>query len=342
MILDKNESISIKGNFYENSKNLSFLENLLNVYNQALQDFRLYLYKKGWILSSNVIPSLFGEPLETFRCLFRRFKGWQPLWEKHGFYNAADPHSLKKLQESLRNNDPHIHETPVLLFHGLYSSPDIWIPWAAELNEAKKNKKIGHVITLQLPNDFTERMKVVYQAIDDITTIYSDHKKEVQVDIIGHSSGGYAGHLAAFHSDHIEITDDNNVERRWHSHNPAHRNKKVRKVISVAAPTWLCCRGQHDETTPCNSSPEFIYPWKVFSERDVEKAYTETQIKTIQNHHDNIYDIVATQDALSSNISPLHKSQVFNFKLGHLGVVACKHVCKKVISILSGEIHHKI
>lgn len=319
------------------SSSHSFVERISDVYQLAIQDFSQFLFRKGWVISSLMIPSIFGEPLETLKSAIRRIIGWKSTWDKNGFFDAADSKSLNKLIKTLEQDESLRNQTPVLLFHGVFSTPDIWLPWADQLKKAKEKKKIGHIITLQLPNNLKERMKVVYKAIDNITQIYqkANGQKEVQVDLIGHSLGGYAGHLAAFLPEEIEIEDEKKIERRWHSTESMHRNPKVRKVISIAAPTWLCCKGMHDETTICKPEKQDIYPWKAFTEKNIEKAFTNPQINTIQKHHDNIYDIVATQDAISSTISPLPKNQVFHFKLGHLGVATNQKVCKKAISILS-------
>lgn len=321
------------------TKKASLFERISDAYHTAVQDFSQYLFRKGWIISSMIVPSLLGEPLESIQSAVRRIFGWKTTFEKHGFYDAADAGSLAKLRHTLNGDDPSKNQVPVLLFHGVFSTPDIWMPWADELQKAQKDKKIGHVITLQLPNNLEERMKVVYKAIEDIAEIYrtTNNQQQAQVDIIGHSLGGYAGHLAAFNLDQIEIKDDAKVERRCHSIDPAHRNPTVRKVVSVAAPTWLCCNGQRDETTPCEPNQQDIYPWKVFTEKNIERSFTPGQVETIQNCHQNIYDIVATQDAISAIISPLPKEQVFHVKHGHVGAATCTEVCKLAVSILSSH-----
>ncbi len=314
----------------------SLLERISDAYLGTVQDFSQYLFRKGWIVASLIVPSLFGEPCASIQSAVRRIFGWKTSWESHGFYNAADSNSLAKLRDTLKGQDPANNQTPLLLLHGVFSTPDIWLPWADTLQQAEKDKKIGQVITLQLPNNIEERMQVVYKAIDAIAEIYREVNKlpAAQVDIIGHSLGGYAGHLAAFNPDQIEIKEQTKVERRWHCIDPAQRNPKVRKVISVAAPTWLCCQGQRDETTLCEPGHAEIYPWKVFSEKNIAQSFTPAQIATIQQHHHNIYDIIATQDAISATVSPLPKEQVFHVKHGHLGATTCPKVCQLAISIL--------
>ena len=297
-------------------------DRITHAYQVALQDFSQSLFRKGWIVPSLVIPTIFGEFGETVRTCARRISGWKSTWEKYGFFNGSDPASLDQLRQRLQEGDSSIYQNPVLLFHGIYSSPDIWLPWADELYQAKQQRKIGHVITLQLPNDMEERMKVVYRAIEDVVRVYREVNPvlDVQVDLIGHSLGGYAAHLAKYQEDKIVIRDEANVERRWHSHDPAHSNHHVRKVITVGAATWLCCHGQHDETTICDPAKEDIYPWKVFSDKTIEKSFTTEQLKVIRSIHHNIYDFVGVYDGISSVISPLPERQVFTFKHGHLGL----------------------
>jgi len=311
---------------------------ITDAYQTAIQDFSQSLFRKGWVIPSLIIPAVFGEFGETFRSSVRRIAGWKNQWKDHGFFNAGDPESLNQLRTQLKNNDPVKNKTPVLLFHGLFSSPDMWLPWAKELQQAERQQKIGHVITLQLPNDIVERMIIVYKAIENVVSIYKEAnpKNEIQVDLIGHSLGGYAAHLAAFRAEHISLIDENNVERRWHSRHSTHRNDHVRKVISVGAATWLCCYGQHDETTVCEPGKEDIYPWKVFTEKSVDQSFTKDQIKVIRNHHADIYDFVGEHDGISSTVSPLPDNQVYTFRHGHLGLTTCPEVCKVAISILAG------
>lgn len=312
---------------------------ITDAYQEAIQDFSQTLFRKGWVIPSLIIPSIFGEIGETFRATVRRFIGWKEPWKTYGFFNAGDPVSLDQLCTSLKGNDPLKDKNPVLLFHGLFSSPDMWLPWADELKKASLQQKIGHVITLQLPNDMQQRMEMVFAAIDNVVRIYQEanlHKK-VQVDLIGHSLGGYAAHLAAYRPEHVVIKDETQTERRWHSHHPDYRNDNVRKVISLGAATWLCCHGQHDETTICEPGKEDIYPWKVFSNKTVEHSYTKKQLEVIRSHHEGIYDFIGVHDGISPIISPLPKQQVLTFRHGHLGLATCPEVCKAAIAVLEGR-----
>lgn len=316
---------------------LSLWARMTDLYQTAIQDFSQMLFRKGWTISSMIIPSLFGEFDEVVRSSARKIFGWKDSWEKHGFYDAGNPDSLNLLRVRLNGNDPAKDKTPVLLFHGLMSSPDTWLPWAGELQKAEKENKIGHVITLQLPSNLKKRMEIVYKIIDEVAGIYKEANggKNVPVDLIGHSQGGYAAHLATVRPEYITLKDENGVERRWHSMDPAHRNENVRKVISLGASTWLCCQGQHDETTHCEPHKEDIYPWKVFSEKSVEKSFSPAQLDAIRASHENIYDFIGTHDGISAIVSPLPENQVFMFRHAHKGIVSCPEVCKIAVRVLS-------
>ncbi len=316
----------------------SIFERITDIYLTAVQDFSQFLFRNGWKTCALAIPSLFGELGESILSAVRRIFGWETTLTKcYGFYNAADPASLDCLLSTLKDDPGEKERIPVLLFHGLFSTPDIWMPWAMELEKAEKSKKIGPLITLQLPNDLQERMKVVYKAIDDVAEIYRQAGREqpFQVDLVGHSLGGYAGHLAAFLPDQITLKDEKGVRRRWHNVGPSSRNETVRKVVSVAGPTWLCCTGQHDETTVLPPEREDIYPKNVFTTKKIEGSFTPDQIATIRSTHQGIYDIVGSYDAISSTVSPLPEEQVYQFKLGHVGLATDPRVCQIAISILA-------
>lgn len=321
----------------ENSnRNPTLLDRTSDTYQEIIQEFSQWLFRSGWTVSSLLVPSLFGEPIESAKSAFRRIFGWQSPWEKLGFFDVGNPNGLKRLKKTLKKSDSWNEGIPVLLFHGVFSTPDVWLPWGPTLQKAQVKNKIGHVIAIQLPNNLEERMRVVYDTINKIAKLYQKKGIE-QVDIIGHSKGGYAGHLAAFLPDSIQIKDASDVERRWHSIDPQDRNPLVRKVISIAAPTWLCCQGQTDETTVRKSKNKDIYPEKIFTEKDIEAAYTTDQLKTLQDSqlHKDIYDIVATQDAISATLSPLPLDRVFYAKHRHLGITTCPKICKLAISILA-------
>ncbi|WP_068466891.1 esterase/lipase family protein [Candidatus Protochlamydia phocaeensis] len=300
----------------------SLFDTCAGYYKQAVQHASQYLFRKGWVISHYMVASLFGEPGASISSAVRRLFGWKSSWEEKGFYDAGDAKSLDKLSAALENdaqeNDAgYCPPVPVLLFHGVHSSPDIWAPWLSELQEAEKRKDIGHVITLQLPNEMQARMEVVRRVLADIANRYQAAfpSMQPQVDLIGHSKGGYAAHLAAFASDEIYV---NGIERRWHridEHNPL-----VRKVISIAAPTWLCCEGQVE------TENRDIYPLR---------GFTPDQLETIHHCHDNIVDFVAIEDAISVTDSPLPPAQVYRIKHGHLGII-CPVVCQLALSILKG------
>lgn len=318
-------AVSGQSDYYyiDEIKSLSFIERISDLFQRILQDFSFYLSKKGWKISSLILPAVLGEPIETMRSAARRIFGWKSSWERHGFYDAGNPKSLEKLVDKLKEEGAN-KLSPVLLFHGIFSTPDIWMPWSDALQKSRDQGKIGHVVSLQLPDDLEKRMGVVDETINRLVKIYQHQSK---INLVGHSLGGSAAHLAAFEASVIQ--DENGMEKRWHYHE---RNQHVGKVISIAAPTWLCCNGQKDETTVGNQA---IYPEKAFSGKKVEGSYSGAQIKAIRESHKDIYDIVGTQDGITATVSPLPPSQVCVFKLGHLGVATSKKVCEVAIGILS-------
>lgn len=310
----------------------SFPTRIRDAYIRAIQSFSQALFQKGWIISHYLVGSLCAEPVAALASGFRRTFGWKASWTKHGFYDAADPLDLKRLEVTLKAEvlaGKQLHGAnyrpplPLLLFHGVHSSPDMWLPWTPELKKAKEEKKIGHLISLQLPDEMKARQAIVRKAIADISQIYQrvlDLPGNVhpQVNLMGHSKGGYAAHLAAYNTE--TVYDDAGVERRWHCIDQ--RNPLVRKVISVAAPTWLCCMHQKDEMHPHNHD---IYPLS---------GFTPQQLETIRTHHADIYDIIAEEDTISPTSSPLPTAQVKMVKHGHIGVANCPQVCRLAISIL--------
>lgn len=276
--------------------------------------------------------TLLAEPHETFRAAISSVFGWKKRLQKRGFYDANDAQSIKQLKKYLEMN-PNA-KMPILALHGLSSDPSIFKPWSRTLHQAQIEGKIGKIVTLKLPNDLDKRMAMVYKTVHRLSKIYRKRTGKSQVDIFGHSLGGYAGHLAAFKPNSIQIKDANGVERRWHLVGQEQRNSEVRQVISIVAPAWLCCSGQKDETSP-KQKREDIYPLKIFTEKNVKTAYTKAQLKAIKKHHENIYDFVAEFDAISPNASPFPKKQITTFNKGHMGVMTDKKVCEKLISVLS-------
>lgn len=315
-------------------KNSSISERTSRAYNTAIQDFSQWLYRKGWVIGSFMSACLLGEPLETFKSAVRKVFGWKSDFEKKGFYDAGDPKSLKKLKADLKQNPS--HAVPVLGLHSLAASPSIFKPWAENLAKARDEKRIGHFITLQLPNDLSQRMEIVYRTIEKISKIYQKRTGQRQVDLIGHSLGGYSAHLAAYLPEALEIKDKEGVVRRWHKVGNKNRNPLVRKVVSIAAPTWLCCHGQKDKTSP-KQKIEDIYPVKATTEKSIKKAYTRKQRKTIRKYHKNIFDVVGSYDAISPIISPLRKKQIITVPKGHNGIISSKKVGMEVIALLSAK-----
>ncbi len=310
-------------------------ERIKRAYLIVIQDFSYYLFKKGWKITSMIFPTIFGEPVVNFRCSIRRIVGWKAQWDKLNFYNALEPKSLDKLRTRLKTDDPVNNKPPLILFCGLFSTPDMWLPWSKQLHQAQKKGLIGHVITLQLSNHLPARMTEVYHVVEAITTIFKEQGKTEKTDLMGHSLGGYAAHLALTKKEYIHIHDEKHIERRWHSIAPEHRNPLVRKVISVAAPTWLCCANQKDETTQCKEHKQDIYPWKIFKNKTVAASYTENQVNDIQANHEGIYDFVASLDAISPNASPLPVKQVRIFNETHCSILSNQKVCAAAIEILS-------
>lgn len=305
------------------NEKMSVLSRLRACYIRNIQAFSQYLFKKGWVIPHYLVGSLFAEPgtvaAASTSGLCRRV-GLLPTWQKHGFFDAGNPESIKALIQTVKAQiaeKPGVKlPPPVLLFHGVMSTPEVWLPWASTLTEAKNKGQIGQVITLQLTNEMSARMKEVRNAIAAVVEAYklAGHE-DVNVDLIGHSKGGYAAHLAAFKKE--TIYDDAKIERRWHNHE---RNPLVRKVISIGASTWLCCMGQKDD------KGHDIYP---------EGKFTEAQRETIQRNHEDIVDIVPTEDAICVTESPLPFAQVYKVRHGHLGVLSCPDVCRLAVSILA-------
>lgn len=311
-----------------------FFERAHDSYQNSIKSLSQRLFQKGYFIPHYIVGSVFSEPLTTLIASINQLRGWRSTWQKHGFYEASDPESLKKLEADLRimaATKPGMKPAiPALFFHSLHATNSIWRAWSNELAQAQRSGDIGCVISLQLPNDMTKRVELANKAIDAITDIYKRVFKlrRQRIDLVGHSKGGYTAHLVAFSKQHIydpepigkKSSQKTNVERRWH--NIDARNPKVRKVVSVAAPTWLCCDGQRDGEH-----------WDIYPK---DGRFTEEQKRIIEKSHSEIYDIVATQDAISSTSSPLPSKQVFEFKLKHLGSVNDLEVCRKVVSILKG------
>lgn len=313
----------------------SLFSRIRDGYIETIQNISQSLFKNNWVISHLLVGSLLGEPCAAHLSGIRRLFGWKASWEKHGFFDASDPSSLKKLETTLKAElvaAQKIHGPsysykpvpPVLLLHSLQATPAIWMPWNSELQKARDLKQIGHLITLQLPNEMQARQNLVRQTIEKISQVYrralklSDESPAPQLDLIGHSRGGYSAHLAAFKTE--VVYDQSKIQRRWHCIDE--RNPLVRKVVSLAAPTWLCCMNQTDEKHPTNND---IYPLSGFSQK---------QIETIHAHHRDIYDIIASEDTISVTSSPLPENQVKIVKHGHLGLTNCLDVCRLALSLL--------
>ena len=297
------------------------LDNISSLANKAIQDLSQWLYHKGWVIGSYLTASLIGEPLETIKASLRIAVSWQSALGKQGIIDAANQKELNSFKVN--------GKVPVILLHGVYATPHTFIPWAPYLKAAVDSKEIGPVLTLQLDNDLEKRMKQLYKVIEKVCRIQQDKGiPNPQVDLIGHSLGGYAAHLAMCNEDQITIRDEKGIERRWHSIKKEDRNPQVRKVISVAAATWNCVSGQ------TNGKNDDIYPPEVFTRKDIESAYPADQLKAIRESHEDCYDFVGTFDALSATVSPLHKKYVYSFTHKHLGILTCPKVCRKAIDIL--------
>lgn len=314
----------LTGKVNEVHANRSILSKVEEVFNRTIQIFCRWLFSKKWVVSSYFVASLIGETSEAVKSGIRRLRKWQTTLKKHEVINAQDEASLALLKDKLNG------KRPVLLLHGVHATPHTFIPWAKQLGDAYKAGDIGPLITLQLPDDMECRMALLYDTIDKICGIIGGDNP--QVDIIGHSKGGYAAHLAKTKKDKLTIKDRFGVERRWHSIDKGSENKKVRKVISVAAPTWMCC--QSKKTVICES----IYPKGIFAAEHVDLIYERLQLTDIRENHKNYYDFVAVDDAISPVVSPLPNEQVFRFKHKHLSIISCSKVCWQAIKLLTNSI----
>lgn len=324
----------------------SLCQRISDAYQRAIQDFSQFLFRKGWVNTSLVIGGLFGEPCESIKSTFRRFfLGWKSNWKQNGFHDAGDLKDFKALKYS-----PLIELPGVLLLHGKFCNPSMYRSFVPQLQQAQKEGKIGHVFTMQLPNSVREAEPILRKAIDGISAIYqavrkdreaerkgheAEEKTGAYLDLVGFSLGGYLAHLAAYlHTQVFQVIKGKNIERRWHRIGPGERNPLVRKVISIAAPTWSCCQGQTDQTTKPPPRTVDIYPQGVFTHKTIE-AYTPGQLEEIRKNHEGIFDIVATDDAISATISPLPPDQIRYVKHGHLASATCSKVCELVINILA-------
>lgn len=279
-------------------------------YLSRVKSFKNYLFRKGgdgWNVPACIIAALLSEPVtNVYIGLLPYISGWKSLWSEYGFFDAGDINSLEALRNVLRESV--LEPPPVILLHGLATTPDVWISWAKILKEARDAKKIGHVIALQLPNDMHDRMNLVYQAVDDVATIYKEASLEGVVDLVGHSQGGYAAHLAAFERI-LEAEKEFSLDR---CHNPniiKQRNKKVRKLVSLGGAK------------------------RIFSEDDLSEA--EAFSSPFLGDHENIFDIIGVEDVLCPHHSHLEHKQVYVVEHGHLAMIVCPTVCQLVIDILS-------
>ncbi len=282
----------------------------VSYYTQAVQTISQYLHKKGWKITHLIFASIFGEPRLTLFNAIAQGSDWKTAWKKTGFHDVGNAEGFKHLEAALKTSS---YAPPVILLHPVYSSPAIWTPWMPVLAQAQKDKKIGHVITLQLSNDITQEDKLVRETITKVAELYAKAfpQQQTLMNLVGASRGGYVAHLASFESDHIH--DDQNIERRWHSEE---RNPLVGTVVTLSSPTWLCMEGFKD--------PYDIYP---------EKEFSKEQIQHIHKSHPHIYDIIATEDAISPTYSPLPKTQVYEVQHGHQGII-CPEVCNLAIALL--------
>jgi pimeloyl-ACP methyl ester carboxylesterase len=221
----------------------SVLTRISNAYKHFIQNCCYSLFRKGKIAGAFIVASIFGEPCQVISNIFRSIFGWKNSWKRKGFYDASSVESLYNLKQNLSTSKPNLLP-PVLLLHGYASSPTLWLRWSEELKKARDAGKVGHVFTLQLPNMLDERMEVVRKSFQNISEAYKSVGVEPQINLIGHSLGGYTAHLAAYNPEGIKLKDKADVERRWHSIDPMHLNSQIGKIISIGAPTWLCCEGQ--------------------------------------------------------------------------------------------------
>jgi pimeloyl-ACP methyl ester carboxylesterase len=275
---------------------------------------------REWSLAHYAAAALLVEPRASLSSALRRLRGWRKEWAEAGFFDAGKPSELLKLQAVLEKEvkEGHTPATPVLLLHGVYSTPDIWLPWSSLLKRARDRGEIGHIIGLQLPSSLEERMQLLRVIMPQIRSIYQTvGENSVQIDLVGHSLGGYAAHLAAFETDTIH---HRGIERRWHDY--SNRNPAVRRAVTIAAPTWLCCvqMGEEHQTR---------YPHG--------NNFTSEHIELLQATHEGIFDICARRDLISPPASPLPPHQVFAVNHGHLGLMECPLVGARVIGILAGQ-----
>jgi len=310
----------------------SLCKRIADIYQSIIKSLSQWLFENGlayqfegfagkfFLYSHFTVGSFFSEPLTTlFSTITRITCSWNTVWEEHGFYDAGDSNSLERLETQLESETNSVSiRPPLLLLHAVHDTPHAWLAWAPELEEAERKNEIGHVITLELPNEMEDQLRTANNAIEEITSIYRRVLKHPlpQVDLIGHSRGGYTGHLLAYNE--ITVTD-NSIMRRWHKIDT--QNPLVRKVVTLGSPTWLCCHGQKNE------EGIGLYPEK--------GQFTEQQLGTIHGSHPNVFDIIGTQDAIAFERSGLPANQVFQVEHKHKGLLACPDVCKLAISILN-------
>ncbi len=154
----------------------SLCQRIWTAYVNAVQKMVDALGRRCMILAV-IIESILLEPWKVIKAGFLFPIGWKKQFNFH----RLNPETLSAEQAKMK---------PILLIHGNYHNQSAWLSLAKKL----KNAHVGPVYTINLPSgEITDRdCSILQQKITEIKAQYRRHTSEdIQLDIIGHSRGGF-------------------------------------------------------------------------------------------------------------------------------------------------------
>lgn len=259
----------------------TLLQRIHRSYQQAIAHFVVFLTEKVGRIFGIVIGTILTEPLNALRAAWNTPYGWG---EKFSYY-GLNPENLSAEQRT---------QKPLLLIHGNYHNQSGWLSFAKTLQESYK----GPVFTVNLPSgQITDAdYAIVERKIEEITRKYLG-AKNVRINLVGHSRGGYVASFSAF-----SYQDRDGA--RHYGHNP---KVNIHKVISIG---------------------------NVLSENqihDIQSTISERNFPSIRS----LFEITGEFDVLVREKSHLPVQQHAEFSTGHLGLLYSVDVHHRVLEVLN-------
>lgn len=277
-------------------------ESIKEIFHRTISRLVKYLFEKDLTFLGATAGAFLAEPLETMGVAYRT-----ALSAIFGYnFFGINPDFI---------DEKDLDKKPILMIHGNYHDPSAWQKLAEKL---QKNGELGPIFHVAINvGKFNKKDKeIIKNKVKEIQRLYKSHgRKNVKVDLIGHSRGSTLALMGGFEESEWEIPETQEQMEELEKRNWWYMEDEQGRIY-------------------CRENPVL--------RKDIGKIImlgnplTQEQFENAATKRNDLYEIYGKWDVIVTNkpqaeVDPEH---LLEADCGHLGLLTADKVHDKIINWL--------